>query len=182
MKKYFIHNGTDQLGPFNINDLKSREINGETPIWYEGLENWTTANQVNELKEILQTATPPPFNHPKTTPPPIPKDEPQSASATDALDFSDLSSYWIGEFTKIRESKEIYKGEWNTWAFLFGALWFLVKGAWIMGIIYVIAGFGILSIENPFIGLSLYLLFVLYPGFQGNWIYYNVKIKKKQLV
>ncbi len=180
MKKFYIHNGTEQMGPFDIDDLKSKDIHAETPIWYDGLDNWTTASKVDELKEILRTATPPPFNQPKTAPPPIPKVEPQSANSSAPIDLSGLSSYWVGEFTKIRESKEIYKGEWNTWAFLFGSLWFFVKGAWAMGIIYAVAGYFILDIENPFIGLTLYLIFLLYPGFKGNWIYYKVKIKKEQ--
>lgn len=181
MKNFFIHNGKEQLGPFDINDLKSRDIHGDTPIWYDGLDDWTTASKVDELKEILRTITPPPFSQQKTTPPPIPKNGQQTTPVdAAALDLSDLSSYWVGEFTKIRESKEIYQGEWNTWAFLFGALWLFVKGAWTMGIIYLLAGFGFLSIENPYIGLPLYLIFLLYSGFQGNWIYYNVKVKKQQ--
>ena len=181
MKKFFIHNDTEQLGPFDINDLKLRDIHGETPIWYDGLENWTTASMVVELKEILKTATPPPFNQHKTTPPPIPKIEPQSApEAAAAFDLSDLSSYWVGEFSKICESKEIYQGEWNTWAFLFSPLWLFVKGAWTMGIIYFVAGFGFSTIENPYISILLCLILGLYAGFQGNWIYYNVKIKKQQ--
>lgn len=72
MKKYFLHNGTEEQGPFDIEDLKNKKIKKDTPIWYEGLDNWTTSGKVEELKELF-TAVPPPFNEPKKTPPPIQK-------------------------------------------------------------------------------------------------------------
>ena len=45
-------------------------ITKETSIWHEGLPEWTTADQIYELKELFDSSTPPPFN-PKTTPPPV---------------------------------------------------------------------------------------------------------------
>jgi len=69
MKKYFIHNGTEQQGPFDLDDLKSKMISKETPIWYEGLEEWTTAEKLEELKDVFKPLTPPPFNsHAKSQP------------------------------------------------------------------------------------------------------------------
>ncbi|MBL7902991.1 MAG: DUF4339 domain-containing protein [Bacteroidia bacterium] len=73
MKIYFLHNGTEQQGPFDIEDLKTKNINKKTPIWHEGLENWTTADKIGDLKELFETKSPPPFNEPKITPPPISK-------------------------------------------------------------------------------------------------------------
>jgi hypothetical protein len=62
MRKYFIHNGETENGPFNIEQLKLIQIKSETPIWYEGLHNWTVAGNVEELKSILiSTSTPPKF-------------------------------------------------------------------------------------------------------------------------
>lgn len=72
MKKYFLHNGTEQQGPFDAADLKAKNINKSTPVWYEGLDNWTTADKIDELKPLLIT-TPPPFNESKKTPPPVEK-------------------------------------------------------------------------------------------------------------
>lgn len=66
MKIYFIHNGNEQQGPFDLDDLKRLSIKPETPIWHSGLPLWTTAGKLDELKEIFQ-ATPPPFQPP--TPP-----------------------------------------------------------------------------------------------------------------
>ena len=64
MKRYFIHNGETENGPFDIEQLKSMQIKSETPIWYEGLQNWTVAGNVEELKAIIiSTSTPPKFEN-----------------------------------------------------------------------------------------------------------------------
>lgn len=60
MKKYFIHNGQNEIGPFDFEQLKEMKINNETPIWHEGLQNWTTAKNVVELKSILNSNSFPP--------------------------------------------------------------------------------------------------------------------------
>lgn len=59
MKKYFLHNGKDQEGPFDINDLKVKNINADTPVWFEGISEWTTIKEVPELKSLI--SKPPPF-------------------------------------------------------------------------------------------------------------------------
>jgi GYF domain 2 len=61
MKKFYLHNGTEQEGPFDISELKSKGIKPETEIWHEGLTDWTKANQVEELKELFSKVTPPPI-------------------------------------------------------------------------------------------------------------------------
>jgi hypothetical protein len=75
MKKYYLHNGTEQQGPFDIEDLKAKLINKDTPIWYDGLSDWTTADKIDELKDLFKT--PPPFTT-KQTPPPINKQTAQT--------------------------------------------------------------------------------------------------------
>ncbi|WP_395058891.1 DUF4339 domain-containing protein [Flavobacterium sp.] len=60
MRKYFIHNGETENGPFDIEQLKTMQIKSETPIWYEGLQNWTTGNNVDELKDIINSNSLPP--------------------------------------------------------------------------------------------------------------------------
>jgi hypothetical protein len=67
MKKYYLHDGQVQAGPFSIEELKQKNVHTVTPIWYEGLSNWTTAGKVEELAELFSATTPPPF----ATPPPI---------------------------------------------------------------------------------------------------------------
>lgn len=71
MKKYFLHNGTEQQGPFDLDELKTKHIKKDTPIWYDGIPDWTAAENIEELKEILKTSTPPPFTTKQPTPPPI---------------------------------------------------------------------------------------------------------------
>lgn len=61
MKKYYLHDESGQQGPFDIEDLKIKNITNETPIWHEGLADWTTAESVTELKAVLKAEIPPPF-------------------------------------------------------------------------------------------------------------------------
>jgi hypothetical protein len=63
MKKYFLHNGKEQQGPFTIEDLKAKNICKDTPVWYDGLDSWTTVDKIDELKELLKTKTPPPIQN-----------------------------------------------------------------------------------------------------------------------
>jgi uncharacterized protein DUF4339 len=66
MKKYFIHDGTEQ-GPFDLDELRSKRITKETMVWYEGLDKWRKAGEIPELKDVL-SISPPPFS--QSTPPP----------------------------------------------------------------------------------------------------------------
>ena len=61
MKKYYFNDGTSQQGPFTPEELKEKNITAETPVWYDGLPDWTTAGQLEELKDIF-VHTPPPFH------------------------------------------------------------------------------------------------------------------------
>jgi GYF domain 2 len=71
MKKYFLHNGTEQQGPFDIEDLKTKHITKGTSIWHEGLSEWTTADNIEDLKGLFIQSTPPPFVPKAIVPPPI---------------------------------------------------------------------------------------------------------------
>ena len=62
MKKYFYSNGKEKQGPFSFEELKNENINKSTLIWYEGLEDWKPAGEIQELEEILQLI-PPPIEH-----------------------------------------------------------------------------------------------------------------------
>src|SRR5258705_7860141 len=67
MKQYYFNDGTSQQGPFTIEELKGKNISPETPVWYDGLPEWTTAGQLGELKDIF-VHTPPPFHAAATAP------------------------------------------------------------------------------------------------------------------
>ncbi len=73
MKMYYLQDGQNNIGPFNLEELKERKITKNTSIWYEGLSDWTTAGNIEELKIIL-TETPPPL---KKSEPPVFKKEPR---------------------------------------------------------------------------------------------------------
>jgi len=62
MKKYYTHTENKQNGPFDLTELKSQKISKETPIWYEGLPEWTKAGEIPELSELFRNSTPPPIN------------------------------------------------------------------------------------------------------------------------
>ncbi len=95
MKKYFLHNGTEQQGPFDIEELNAKKINKDTPIWYEGLDNWTTADKVDELKDLLRTMTPPPFGEPKKIPPPVQKSMPKTETITQPSKKKSRTGLWV---------------------------------------------------------------------------------------
>lgn len=56
MQKYYYNDGVSRLGPFTIEELQAKNITAETPIWYDGLANWTKAGELEELKSILTQA------------------------------------------------------------------------------------------------------------------------------
>jgi hypothetical protein len=60
MRKYFIHNGQNEIGPFDFDQLRNLQLVNETPIWYEGLQNWTTANNIIELRPLININVSPP--------------------------------------------------------------------------------------------------------------------------
>jgi hypothetical protein len=66
--KYYIHKDGQQQGPYSINELKSIPIAPYTMVWHEGMDEWTKAKNVSDLKSILKV-TPPPLK--EVQPPPI---------------------------------------------------------------------------------------------------------------
>ena len=65
MKSYFIHDGHQTTGPFTFDDLKQRGIEASTLIWFDGIDKWTEAVNIQELKDII-IKSPPPLD--KTSP------------------------------------------------------------------------------------------------------------------
>lgn len=59
MKKYFYSNTDEKHGPLSFEDLKNENINNETMVWFEGLEDWTPAKEVKEMIPILELKPPP---------------------------------------------------------------------------------------------------------------------------
>lgn len=65
MKKFYYADGSEQKGPFTIEELKSNFISRDTKVWSEGMVNWDRAGNIEELNAIFSSM-----------PPPIPKDMP----------------------------------------------------------------------------------------------------------
>lgn len=59
MKKYYYIKDGNQLGPFDLGDLRSEEINRETLIWFQGSKNWVKASEIIEFNELLSHLPPP---------------------------------------------------------------------------------------------------------------------------
>lgn len=60
MKKYYLHNGTESSGPFDIEELKAKKITKASPVWFEGMLHWKTAGEIPELNQLF-IVNPPPF-------------------------------------------------------------------------------------------------------------------------
>ncbi|MBD8082042.1 RDD family protein [Chryseobacterium caseinilyticum] len=60
-QKYFIHDGTDKKGPYTLEELRLQDVRRYTLIWHSGLNNWTEADKLYELKSLF-AMTPPPIN------------------------------------------------------------------------------------------------------------------------
>lgn len=61
MEKYYLHINNKQEGPFSLEELKEKNISKLTPIWFEGIQNWTAAGEIKELQEFFRITSPPPF-------------------------------------------------------------------------------------------------------------------------
>ncbi len=50
---YFLKEQGDEVGPLTLEQLKRRPVTSDTPVWFAGLEEWTTADEIHELKELF---------------------------------------------------------------------------------------------------------------------------------
>ncbi len=55
--KYFIIVNDAQQGPYTVEELRQRNIASETLVWAEGMQQWTPAWQVEELKPLFYDTT-----------------------------------------------------------------------------------------------------------------------------
>jgi hypothetical protein len=54
MRQYYIHVGSEQIGPLSFDALQLRAITRETMIWYEGLIEWQKAGTLEELESLFK--------------------------------------------------------------------------------------------------------------------------------
>ena len=53
MKKYFYSDGTNNFGPFTLEELREKNITRETKVWFQELGEWKRAGSVSELNELF---------------------------------------------------------------------------------------------------------------------------------
>ena len=53
--------------PFSLTEIYKKDIKEDTLIWYEGLNDWTKAKEISELKVMFKVNLPP------IPPPPVPE-------------------------------------------------------------------------------------------------------------
>lgn len=83
MQKYHYSDGENHFGPFSIEELKDVKISKETMIWFEGLDNWIAAGEVEDLKDLFKSI-PPSLKINKQTPPPLNKTKENSSTITNS--------------------------------------------------------------------------------------------------
>ncbi|CAN5846971.1 hypothetical protein BH24BAC1_BH24BAC1_02250 [soil metagenome] len=59
MKKYFYTDGANTFGPYDLEELREKNIGPETKVWYEGMGGWTRAAEVPELSGWFRHVPPP---------------------------------------------------------------------------------------------------------------------------
>lgn len=59
MKKYFYSDGKEKHGPLSLEELKHEDISKDTLVWFEGLDDWRPAQDLDDLKPILELKPPP---------------------------------------------------------------------------------------------------------------------------
>ncbi|MGB4205819.1 MAG: CD225/dispanin family protein [Bacteroidales bacterium] len=59
MKKYYYSDGTNQFGPFTLEELRNKNITRETLVWFPELSRWKPAGTIPELATIFEPVPPP---------------------------------------------------------------------------------------------------------------------------
>lgn len=91
-KKYFLIINDEQQGPFTFDELKERKLIGETPIWYEGLPDWTKVSEIEELKPFIEIKPPVFKQEEKVVPPPFENKKSEKTAAQNKITFETKST------------------------------------------------------------------------------------------
>ena len=84
MEYWFIING-QQVGPCTLQQVWSLPVAPYTPAWHQGIAEWTVANQIPEIADLLQR---------KMTGMPAPWQEPQPLSQPQSEVTGEFSTTW----------------------------------------------------------------------------------------
>lgn len=56
---YFYIENNEQKGPFNLEEMQKLSIKKDTLIWYEGLDDWTEAQNIKGFESFIFNTVPP---------------------------------------------------------------------------------------------------------------------------
>ena len=65
MKEYYYLKGIDKMGPYTLEELKTRGLSNEILVWCEGMADWIKIKDLKEIQEKLEIKPIPP-SPPKT--------------------------------------------------------------------------------------------------------------------
>lgn len=54
MRTYYFYSGSERKGPYTLNEIRSKDLTGDTLVWHDGIENWTKAKELDELKDLFE--------------------------------------------------------------------------------------------------------------------------------
>ncbi len=71
--EYWIRLNGEQIGPLTLEEARRMPLQPDTPVWVEGMEDWTVATRVEALADLFNgyPGINPGFN-PAAVPPPVP--------------------------------------------------------------------------------------------------------------
>jgi len=64
MKKYYLLENGQNIGPFSLEELKSKNLPRTELIWAEGMADWQEGGSIDELKSIFAVTPPPQYQAP----------------------------------------------------------------------------------------------------------------------
>ncbi len=70
-RKYYLHDGDQQTGPFSLEELAQIPLTSTTMIWHKGLDDWQEAATIEELLPIINHTLPPAPIEEQVAPPPF---------------------------------------------------------------------------------------------------------------
>jgi preprotein translocase subunit SecG len=53
MRTYYINNGNENGGPFKLEELKNQQIKENTLVWYQGMDEWKHASDLEDFKPFF---------------------------------------------------------------------------------------------------------------------------------
>jgi hypothetical protein len=68
MRTYYINNGNENSGPFTLEQLKNQQIKENTLVWYQGMDEWKHAVDLEDLKPFFFTDILEPVQQSSSTP------------------------------------------------------------------------------------------------------------------